>query len=461
MSDPRLTCAIHPVGSSDAALAASVRQDLSGRGIVVSDTPPAGHAGSFALTVCAEPDESAAAIVEQLAERFRRVLVVIGASAATNGAIWHLLARGASDVLSWRPAEEPGAAILLRLQRWDRIETSVGAPSVRRQLVGQSNAWTTALRRVVEISTFTSSSLLLVGESGTGKELVARLFHHLDQREGKRDLIVVDCTTIVPTLSGSEFFGHERGAFTGAMTAREGAFAAADRGTLFLDEVGELPLAMQAELLRVIQEGTYKRVGADRWRTTRFRLVCATNRDLTAELAAGRFRLDLFHRLAANVVRLPPLRERIGDVLPLFVHFLTEAVGADLALHPAVVELLERRDYPGNVRDLRQLALRIAVRHVGPGPVTPGDVPDEERPTGTSPPTDQTSTGLLDRAVAAALREGRGYRQIRDAAADSAVRLAVEQADGSLRVAADRLGVTDRMLQQRRALGRDSASRQT
>ena len=126
----------------------------------------------------------------------------------------------------------------------------------------------------------------------------------------KRDLIVVDCTTIVPTLSGSEFFGHERGAFTGAMSAREGAFAAADRGTLFLDEVGELPMTMQAELLRVIQEGTYKRVGADRWRTTRFRLVCATNRNLEAELAAGRFRLDLFHRLAANLVRLPPLRER-------------------------------------------------------------------------------------------------------------------------------------------------------
>ena len=182
--------------------------------------------------------------------------------------------------------------------------------------------------------------------------------------------------------------------------------------------------------------------------------MCATNRDLAAELDAGRFRLDLFHRLAANVVRLPPLRERLGDVLPLFSHFLTEAVGAELELHPAVVDLIERRDYPGNVRDLRQLALRIAVRHVGPGPVTPGDVPDEERPALIELPADEPSTALFDQAVAAALREGRGYREIRDSAGDSAVRMAVDQAAGNLRVAADRLGVTDRMLQQRRALDR-------
>jgi transcriptional regulator with GAF, ATPase, and Fis domain len=460
VSDRRLTITIHPVGSGGAALAASVRQDLAGRGIDVSDPTAAAApaaAGPIALTVCAEPDESAAATVEQLAGRCCRVLVVTGAAASGSRAIWRLLARGASDVLCWRPSDEPGATIALRLERWDHIDDRIGAPSVRRQFVGQSAAWLAVLRRVVEISSFTTSSLLLEGETGTGKELLARLFHHLDAREGKRDLIVVDCTTIVPTLSGSELFGHERGAFTGALAAREGAFAAADRGTLFLDEVGELPLTLQAELLRVIQEGTYKRVGADRWRTTQFRLVCATNRDLSAELAAGRFRLDLFHRLAANVVQLPPLRERVGDVLPLFRHFLAEAVGAELELHPAVVDLLERRDYPGNVRDLRQLASRIAVRHVGSGPVTPGDVPDEERPCDPLAPGSEPSTGLLDRAVAAALREGHGYREIRDAAGASAVRLAVERADGNLRLAADRLGVTDRMLQQRRALGRTGA----
>jgi transcriptional regulator with GAF, ATPase, and Fis domain len=455
MSEQRLRCTVHTVGSRGAALASRVCADLAGRGVLVSEA--AGPTTATALTVCAEPDESAAATVARLATHCRRVLVVVGAGSTTHHAIWRMLACGASDVLPWRPTEQPGAAILLRLQRWHHIDDRIEAPSVQGQLIGHSPAWLAALRRVVEISSFTTSSLLLAGESGTGKELVARLFHHLDPQDGKRDLIVVDCTTIVPALSGSEFFGHERGAFTGAMSAREGAFAAADRGTLFLDEIGELPLTLQAELLRVIQEGTYKRVGADRWRATRFRLVCATNRDLAAELKAGRFRLDLFHRLAANVVRLPPLRERPGDVLPLFSHFLTEAVGAPLELHPAVVDLIERRDYPGNVRDLRQLAMRIAVRHVGPGPVTPGDVPDEERPTVAEPPADRPSTGLLDQAVAAALHEGRGYREIRDAAGDCAVRLAVDQAAGNLRVAADRLGVTDRMLQQRRALDRRGA----
>src|SRR5678816_4688946 len=141
---------------------------------------------------------------------------------------------------------------------------------------------------------------LIAGESGTGKELVARLIHALDRREPKGPFVVLDCTTVSPELAGSEFFGHERGAFTTAVTAREGAFAMADGGTLFLDEVGELPLALQAELLRVIQERVYKRVGSNTWKQADFRLVCATNRDLAAEEAKGNFRLDLFHRIASS-----------------------------------------------------------------------------------------------------------------------------------------------------------------
>jgi transcriptional regulator with GAF, ATPase, and Fis domain len=142
------------------------------------------------------------------------------------------------------------------------------------------------------------------------------------------------------------------------VSARDGAFALADRGTLFLDEVGELPNELQAELLRVVQEGTYKRVGSNAWRTTRFRLVCATNRDLAAEQAAGRFRRDFYYRIAAATLRLPPLRERTADILPLFHHFLAELApaGTSPALDPVVRELVLRRDYPGNVRDLRQLA---------------------------------------------------------------------------------------------------------
>ena len=133
------------------------------------------------------------------------------------------------------------------------------------------------------------------------------MIHRLDSRLEKRELVIVDCTTIVPELSGSEFFGHERGAFTSAIAAREGAFALADRGTLFLDEVGELPIGLQAELLRVVQERTYKRVGSNAWKNTSFRLVCATNRDLLQEQAHGRFRRDFYYRIAAWTCRLPAL----------------------------------------------------------------------------------------------------------------------------------------------------------
>src|SRR5262249_44123862 len=153
-------------------------------------------------------------------------------------------------------------------------------------------------------------------------ELLARLIHELNAATKERSLVVVDCTTIVPELSGSEFFGHERGAFTGAVAARDGAFALADGGTLFLDEIGELPSHLQAQLLRVIEEGTYKRVGGNAWQRTNFRLVCATNRDLPRLVEAGKFRGDLYFRIASWVFRIPPLSERIEDILPLARHFL-------------------------------------------------------------------------------------------------------------------------------------------
>jgi len=462
-----IDCTIHLVADRDAELAAAVHDDLIRRAVAVGNgnrgarNGSADRSASPRLCICVEPDEALPEVVAGLASTGRRVLVIVGAQGCVDRLAWRLLASGACDIVSWSPGTDPGAAVRARLDRWAAVDADVGSDLVRGQLVGRSASWTAALRRVVEVARFTRTALLVTGESGTGKELIARLFHHLDRRPDKRDLIVVDCTTVVPTLSGSEFFGHERGAFTGAMASRDGAFAAADKGTLFLDEVGELPLSLQAELLRVVQEGSFKRVGGDTWRSARFRLVCATNRDLGAEVLAGRFRLDLYHRLAASKVALPPLRERRGDVLELFRHFLAQETGVrDQQLDPAVVVLLEQRDYPGNVRDLRQLALRIAARHVGPGPITPGDVPDEERPTGASTAGDHAVRRLLEEAVHAALRTGRGYREIRDSAADMAVRLAIRQCGDDLQAAARRLGVTDRMLQKWRAEVRTSA-RQT
>jgi transcriptional regulator with GAF, ATPase, and Fis domain len=304
----------------------------------------------------------------------------------------------------------------------------------------------------VEVAAFTEAPVLVTGESGTGKELVARLVHALDPRPAKRELVLLDCTTIVPQLSGSEFFGHERGAYTGAERGRDGAFAMADGGTLFLDEVGELPLSLQAQLLRVVQEGTYKRVGGNAWLKTRFRLVCATHRDLPAEVAAGRFRADLYYRLATVTCRMPPLRDRPEDILPLFLHFLADGAGGPPPeLDEPVRELLLGREYPGNVRDLKQLAARISYRHVGPGPVTLGDLPHDERPPG---PGGAWPDPELELSLRRALAQGVGLKDIGRLASETAIRLALGAEEGNLQRAAQRLGVTDRALQMRRAQGR-------
>ncbi|MGZ4288786.1 MAG: sigma 54-interacting transcriptional regulator, partial [Solirubrobacteraceae bacterium] len=254
-----------------------------------------------------------------------RVIAVGSEPAALgDGASWRLIGAGASDVIGWVESRGCAEHVAARLERWHQVDELLRSAAARHGLVGESPRWLSVLRQVVEVARFTDAPVLITGESGTGKELVARLIHVLDPRPRKSELVVVDCTTIVPTLSGSEFFGHERGSFTGAVSPRDGAFALADGGTLFLDEVGELPTALQAELLRVVQEGTYKRVGSNTWNKTSFRLVCATNRELLEEAGEGRFRRDLYYRIAGSSFRLPALRERSQDILILISHFLSE-----------------------------------------------------------------------------------------------------------------------------------------
>jgi transcriptional regulator with GAF, ATPase, and Fis domain len=380
----------------------------------------------------------------------KRVLAVaVTRAMLTVAAVWELLQAGASDVFAWDQFDDAAAVIASRLERWEEVDDLVNSSAVRKNLVGQSPAWIFVLRRVVELARFTSGSALITGESGTGKEFVARLVHTLDSRPGKRDLVITDCTTIAPELAGSEFFGHERGAFTSAITARDGAFALADGGTLFLDEVGDLPLRLQAELLRVVQERTYKRVGSNVWKTTSFRLVCATNRDLSEEQAQGRFRRDFYYRIAAWTCRLPPLRERREDILPLARYFLRKyyAEQEPPDFDAAVSEFLITRAYPGNVRELRQVVTRMAQRHVGLGPITAGAIAEEDRATVTQ--KDWRDDGF-GQAIRRALSLGIQLRGISDAAVETAIQIALE--DGpTQRQAAIKLGVTDRALQMRRA----------
>jgi transcriptional regulator with GAF, ATPase, and Fis domain len=382
-----------------------------------------------------------------------RILAVASERAAVvGGAPWRLLGAGASDIFVHDRSANWAARVAARLDRWRRVDEIADSPEVRERLIGESARWRTAVRDAIEAACFTDAPVLISGETGTGKELIARLVHSFDPRRKKRDLVVVDCTTIVPTLSGSEFFGHERGAFTGAVSSRDGAFALADGGTLFLDEVGELPLDLQSELLRVVQEGMYKRVGGNDWRRTSFRLVCATNRDLAAEAAAGRFRHDLLFRIAGSTLRLPSLRDREGDILPLIRHFLRETNGGDEPeLDDAVTELLLTRSYPGNVRDLRQLATRIAYRHVPPGPITIGELPEEER---IGPRDSDWRSDGFSTAIRRAVARGITLREIGAAATDTAIAVALGEEDGNLQRAARRLGLTPRALQLRRAAGR-------
>jgi transcriptional regulator with GAF, ATPase, and Fis domain len=318
--------------------------------------------------------------------------------------------------------------------------------------VGRSAVWREILRSIVETALFSDAPALILGESGTGKEIVARLIHQLDPRPTKGGLVVLDCSTVVPELSGSEFFGHERGAFTGAVSERDGAFALADGGTLFLDEIGELPLPLQTQLLRVVQEHTYKRVGGNTWRRTDFRLVCATNRDLLELIRRGEFRADLYYRIASFVCKLPALRERVDDIVPLAEHFLRQLhpKGEPPKLDGAVLGYLLRREYPGNVRDLRQVVSRLMYKYVGDGSITVGNIPPEER--SVDEPEDVAWLDLhFERAIQRALLFGAALKEIGRAAEDVAIRIATREEDGSLSRAARRLGVTDRALQLRRA----------
>lgn len=362
-----------------------------------------------------------------------------------RAAMLPLLRAGAVDVLD---RGQPDWALRAKALFEHQLEVArlLDSEVVRENAIGQSRRFRAALAEAVRLSQ-TEASVLLTGETGTGKDLLAQVIHALYPRPGKGRLIVLDCTTLTSELSGSELFGHERGAFTGALTAREGVIAQAENGTLFLDEIGELPLSLQAQLLRVIQERHYRRVGADSWRNSSFRLVCATHRNLEDDVRTGRFRADLFYRIAASCVHVAPLRERRSDVLPLARHFLKHlSDGRRQELDPMVEEHLTLRDYPGNVRELKQLIARAYHRAVGPGPLAYAALPEEEW---SQPALDLERE--LEPVIRKALGARRGLKEIGRASRELAVQIALEDAAGNLQRAASALGVTDRALQIRRS----------
>ena len=391
--------------------------------------------------------------LERASRRTTVLAIALTETGLTVDQTWQLMNAGAADVILWRRVPSSAEDVLARIDRVHQVAAFMRSPAVQAQVVGESALWRSVVRDLVEVGAFTDGSVLIEGESGTGKELLAQLVHELDVRPQKGHFIILDCAAITPELSGSEFFGHERGAFTGAVNVRDGAFALANGGTLFLDEVGELPLTLQAQLLRVVQEHQFKRVGSNTWQHTEFRLVCATNRDLLTCVADGRFRGDLYHRIAGWVCRVPPLRDRREDILPLTTHFLAQLNHGAVTVDHVVQEYLLTRDYPGNVRDLRQLVTRMWYRHAGPGAITPGDIPKIDRPSEQGTRNGWQDT-YFERAIRYALDRGAGLKEISRAAAETAIRIALEQEHDNVHRAALRLGLTDRAVQLRRANNR-------
>jgi transcriptional regulator with GAF, ATPase, and Fis domain len=214
------------------------------------------------------------------------------------------------------------------------------------EIVGRSPAMQEVFR-IIERAGPSDKAILIEGESGTGKELVARALHRASPRADK-PLVTINCAALPEPLLESELFGHEKGAFTGAVSAKPGLFEVADGGTMFIDEIGEMPGALQAKLLRVLEDGSLRRVGSVRECRVNVRLLAATNRDMQTQVQAGKFREDLFYRINVMSLKLPPLRDRAGDVPLLVERFL----GPDWSIAPEALETLERYPWPGNVRQL-------------------------------------------------------------------------------------------------------------
>ena len=254
----------------------------------------------------------------------------------------------------------PDLSIATRVAHTSQASDAISA---ERTIVGASDVLRYVMYRVEQVAA-TNASVLLLGETGTGKELVARAIHQQSPRRHRR-FVVVNCGALPPSLIESELFGRERGAFTGAHTSQAGRFELADGGTIFLDEIGELPLELQPKLLRVLQEGQFERLGSTRTAQVDVRVVAATNRNLVDDVVTGRFRQDLFYRLNVFPITMPALRERREDLPALLHHFstrLARQMGKSIdQVAPGTLDALERYDWPGNIREFENVVQQAVI----------------------------------------------------------------------------------------------------
>jgi DNA-binding NtrC family response regulator len=325
--------------------------------------------GAALLVLTGGLEDAGGKLAQQAADVLHIPIFAVGAAEATSSA----QLAGFEEVFPWSASVDDIVLLGSRAVEQKRLRLVTG-------IVGYTDAMRQVLERVVQIAP-TSSTVLVTGESGTGKELVARGIHALSARR-HRPFIAVNVAALSDTLLESELFGHEKGAFTGAIAARKGLFELADSGTIFLDEIGEMPLATQTKLLRVLEQREFHRVGAESTIKVDVRIVAATNQDLKQLITIGGFRRDLFFRLNVLGIELPALRERRADI-PLLVESFVKDVSdrndRDFpGISPEAMQLLIEYTWPGNIRELRNLVESMVVLSHG-RVIRPEDIPEEVR----------------------------------------------------------------------------------
>ncbi len=335
------------------------------------------------------------------------------------------------------PIRDASGEILYYIEKLEPLPHARGQAHAQ-GLIGRSPAFLEMMELVSRVAP-SDAAVLLQGESGTGKELVANAIHQLSRR-ANGPFVAVDCSGLAETLFESELFGHERGAFTGATARKIGLIEAASGGTLFLDEVGDIPLSIQVKLLRLLETGTFRRVGSPELRKSEARIISATHRPLADMVGDGRFRQDLFYRLNIFPIYLPPLRARGGDVVLLAESLLNRLAGArTLTFAPRVLDCLSRYPFPGNVRELRNMLERACLLCDG-DEIGSQHLPPELSPTCNSLPPEIGFQGAVKSAPSAT--ENVPMAQL------------IKEFDGNRKALAEYLGLSERTLYRRlKALG--------
>jgi len=340
--------------------------------------------------------------LSQVIQRSPQTLVILTTGFPTTGQIIEATQSGAHDVLrkeslpfELRPVVE--SALQTQEQRRSADHPAAELPKYdsRVKMIGVSRALQEVFKLVGRVAR-SDAPVLIAGESGTGKELVAKAVHEYSPRR-QREMITINCGAIPENLLESELFGHEKGSFTGAIARRAGRFEQADGGTLFLDEIGDMPLSIQVKLLRVLQDGTFSRVGSNETLTSDVRIIAATHKNLSEEVTAGRFREDLYYRLNVVELKIPPLRERTEDI-PLLAEFFLQRITrkngmARIKLSAEAVSTLQVHHWPGNVRELENTIAR-ACALAGSNVLLPADIPLASAP-GKSPAQLSTAFKML------------------------------------------------------------------